>query len=113
MPLFKIFTDKEGVYRFFLKTDSKHISFISTGCSSKFQCLQKLELFKQQAFNNKCYIRLTTERGDPYFKFIKSVTNEVVGDSELFLNRRMMEKKITEIKKVVPVAKVDTLTYSG
>ncbi|MCL5126896.1 MULTISPECIES: hypothetical protein [unclassified Algibacter] len=112
MALFKIYTDKEGLYRFFLKTDAKHISFMSAGFSSKLLCLRKIELFRKQAFNNNSYLRLASKNGNPYFKFIKGLSNEVVGFSEFFLNQKIMEQKIDEIKKVALFAKIDNLTYA-
>lgn len=111
MALFKIYTDNNGLYRFFLKTDAKNISFISTGFSSKFICLRKLQLFRQQAVNNKYYLRLTSTEGHPYFKFKKALSQDIIGFSELFLNHEAMEEKIDEIKKVVVFAKIDNLVY--
>lgn len=111
MALFKIYTDHEGMYRFFLKIDSKNVSFISLGFTSKFLCLRNIESFRQLSTNDKSYLRVTPENGSPYFKFIQLVSGKVIGKSELFLNPKKMEERIEDIKKVAFFAKIDNFTY--
>ena len=111
MALFKIYTDHEGLYRFFLKIDSKDISFISLGFTSKFLCLRNIESFKQLSSNDKSYLRVKSENDGPYFRFVQLVSGRVIGTSELFINPKKMEERIDQIKKVAYFAKIDNFTY--
>jgi len=111
MALFKIYTDHGGLYRFFLKTNSKDICFTSIGFSSKFICLQNIESFKQLSVNDRAYLRLICDNGSPYFKFIQLVSGEVIGQSEFFTNKKIMEEKIDGIKKAAFFAKTDSFIY--
>jgi uncharacterized protein YegP (UPF0339 family) len=111
MALFKIYTDQSGLYRFFLKIDSKDICFTSSGFSSKLLCLKNIESFKHLSTNDRSYVRLKCDSGSPYFKFIQLVSGEVLGQSELFVNKQIMEEKIDGIKKVAFFAETDDFIY--
>lgn len=112
MALFKIFVDKKGLYHFLLKSDSKHIVFISVGFSTKTNCLKHIQTVKRNSVNDQAYSRLKSNYGNPYFKFRKIRTDETIGISELFLNRSVMERKIQEIKQTAVHAHIDKLTYT-
>ncbi len=112
MALFKIFVDKKGLYHFLLKTDSKHIVFTSTGFSSKTHCIKQIQTVKSISKNDQPFFRYKTNYGNPYFKFVKTRTDETIGVSELFANKSMMENKIEAIKRVAAQAKIDKLTYT-
>jgi uncharacterized protein YegP (UPF0339 family) len=111
MALFKIYTDQRGQYRFFLKRGSKDICFTSTGFPSKFICLKNIESFRQLSVNDRSYLRFVCDSGSPYFKFIQLVSGEIIGQSEFFTNKKMMEDKIEGIKKAAFFAKTDSFIY--
>ncbi|MFC5193902.1 YegP family protein [Bizionia hallyeonensis] len=112
MALFKIFVDKKGLYHFLLKSDSKHIVFISAGFSSKANCIKKIQTVKHNSKNDRAFSRLKSKYGSPYFKFRKIKTDETIGISELFLNKSLMERKIEAIKQSAVHAPIDKLTYT-
>lgn len=112
MPIFKIYVDKKGRYHFILKSDSKHIVFISVGFSSKTNCIKQIQSVKYHANNDRAYFRLKSNYGNPYFKFRKIRTDETIGVSEMFLNQSTMERKIKTIKQSAIHADIDSLIYS-
>lgn len=112
MALFKIFIDKEGLYHFLLKSDSKHIVFISAGFSSKTNCIKQIQTVKRNSNNDRAFFRLKSKYGNPYFQFRIIRTDETVGVSELYLNKSVMERKIEAIKEVAVHANIDKLIYT-
>jgi len=110
MALFKIFKDKTGKYKFFLKSNNNQIIFTSKGYSSKLICFNHILLIKKFSLRDDKYERHISDN-NPYFTF-KIFKNEVVGVSEYFMNQKRMENFITLIKNIAYKADIDRITYS-
>ena len=112
MALFKIYIDREGLYRFLLKLNTRDIIFISLGFKTHQLCLKSLEVFKLNATKDTSYQYKKTKFGRPYYNFKLVNTSHIIGVSELFLNTSFMHKQIALIKKNVKNAAIDACIYS-
>jgi len=110
MALFKIFKDKTGKYKFFLKSNNNQVIFTSKGYSSKLICFNHIHLIKKFSSKDDKYERHISNNNS-YFTF-KIFKNEVIGVSEIFMNTMLMENIITLIKINAKIADIDKVTYS-
>ncbi len=111
MALFKIFKDKTGKYKFFLKSNNNQIIFTSKSYSSRLICFNQIRLIKRFALKDEKYERHISHSDSPYFT-IKVFKNEVVGVSEKFMSNGVMENIIALIKTNAKKAGIDSMTYS-
>ena len=111
MALFKIFKDKSDKYRFLLKSNSNQVIFTSRAYSSRLICYNHIQLIKRFALKDEKYERHISQNDSPYFTF-KIFKNEVVGISEKFLSKSVMENIIELIKTSAKKADIDKVTYS-
>ncbi|WP_298339916.1 DUF1508 domain-containing protein [uncultured Algibacter sp.] len=111
MALFKIFKDETGKYRFFLKSNHNQIIFTSRGYSSRLICFNYIQLIKKFALKDEKYERHISLNESPYFEF-KVSKNKVIGISEKFISKNVMENIIAMIKTNANEAKIDSITYS-
>jgi len=113
MALFKIYIDRDGLYRFLLKLNTRDIIFISLGFKTSLLCRKSLEVFKASAVTDSAFKRLVAHCGRSYYNFKNINSNQTIGVSELFLNRSFMERQITLIKKNAKDAVIDTCIYTS
>lgn len=113
MALFKIYIDRDGLYRFLLKLNTRDIVFISLGFKTSFLCRKSLEVFKASAVTDSAFKRLVAHCGRSYYSFKNIKSNQTIGVSELFLNSSFMERQITLIKKNAKDAIIDTCIYTS
>lgn len=111
MALFKVFKDKTGKYKFFLKSNNNQIIFTSKSYSSRLICFNQIQLIKRLALKDEKYERHISNSNSPYFTF-KGLKNEVVGISETFMSNGVMENIIALIKTNAKQADIDNVTYS-
>lgn len=111
MALFKIFKDKTGKYRFLLKANQKQIIFTSRGYTSRLICFNYIQLIKNFALKDDKYERHISHNNSPYFT-LKVSRKKVIGQSEKFINKSVMENMITLIKTHAKKADIDSMTYS-
>ena len=110
MGKFKIYNDKTGKFRFFLKTKKNQIIFISDAYNSKSNCISRIMLIKKHALEDSKYERLTSNLGFSYFN-LKDSNGQIIGTSERYFSKIERENAISSIKKNASEATVDCLTY--
>lgn len=94
MTLIKIFKDRFGNYRFFLKYNSQ-IIFFSEPFTSKRKCLEKVDFFRNYSRLDKNYKRHKAQCGSYYFLYSSHINGEIIGTSESYLDASAMEHSIT------------------
>lgn len=94
MTLIKIYKDRFGSYRFFLKYINQ-IIFFSEPFISKRKCLGKVDFFRANSRKDKNYKRLRAECGSYYFVYLNHINGEIIGTSESYLDASTMEHSIT------------------
>lgn len=110
MGKFKIYNDKIGKFRFFLKTKKNQIIFISNAYSSKSICISRIMFMKKHALEDSKYERLTSNLRFSYFN-LKDSNGQIIGTSERYFSKINREKAISSIKQNASEATVDGLTY--
>ena len=113
MALFKIYIDRDGLYRFLLKLNTRDIIFISLGFKTCLLCRKSLDIFKTSAVKDAAFKRFAAQCGRSYYNFKNVNSNQTIGVSELFLNKAFMERQITLIKKNAKDALIDTSIYTS
>ena len=111
MALFKIYEDKSGIYRILLKFNNR-IEFISKGFASRTHCLNTVKTIRKNALSDDAYEMKKLACGSWYFELNDLSLKEVIGDSQSYISKRILEEKISEMKTNVPNAKFDSVTYS-
>lgn len=110
MTLIKIFQDRFGNYRFFLKPNNQ-IIFFSEPFISKRQCLEKVDFFRTNSRIDKNYKRLRAECGSYYFVYLNHINGEIIGTSESYVDASAMEHSITLMRMGTKNVKLDKEIY--
>ncbi|WP_411767247.1 hypothetical protein [Winogradskyella sp. A3E31] len=111
MALFKIFKDKSGQFRVFIKLNNR-IEFISISRTSRHACLELIKRIKNASKFEKAYIQNSSDCGSVYFS-LKDIKKEVfLGDSISYVNNEILKDKIATMQKFVIKAKIDLEEYS-
>jgi uncharacterized protein YegP (UPF0339 family) len=97
MTTIKIFKDRFGRFRFFLKHNNQ-IIFFSEPFISKRVCLLKVDFFRTNSRKDKNYKRLKAECGSYYFQYRNHANGEIIGTSESYIEASTMEHAITLLR---------------
>lgn len=103
MGKFEVYTDKGGKHRFRLKAGNGQTILASQGYASKSSCENGIESVKKNCKDDKCFERLASSKGEPYFN-LKSTNGQVIGTSERYSSNSAMENGIASVKKNAPGA---------
>ena len=105
MAKFEIFKDKEGKFRFRLKSGNGQTIIASQGYTRKSSCLQGIASVKNNSQDNTNFERLRSNDGRPYFNLIAQ-NKLVIATSQMYSGSKAMEQGINSVKKNAPDAKV-------
>lgn len=111
MALFKIFKDKSGKYRVFIKLNNR-IEFISISRKSKSACFELINKIKNVSKFENAYIQNSSDCGSVYFSLKDNKKEMLLGDSISYVNKDILKGKIMSMQQTIVNAKVDMEEYS-
>lgn len=85
MGLFKIYKDRLGEYRVFLKVNNR-IEFISISHKRRVDCFNTINLIRKSSYTEKAFQIEIKPCGSYLFKLSNILTSENVGESETYVN---------------------------
>jgi len=97
MAKFEIFKDKEGKFRFRLKSGNGQTIIASQGYTRKNSCLNGISSVKQNSQDYTNYERLRSKDGNPYFNLIAK-NKLVIATSQMYSSSKAMEQGISSVK---------------
>ena len=109
MAKFEIYKDKNGEFRYILKTENGKIILVQQGFKNKVGCINAISLVRLCSHSNKNYIRKESKDGTAYFNLILP-KDIILGGSKIYSSSNSMEEIIESVMKNAPIAKVDDLT---
>ncbi len=98
MAKFEIFKDKEGKFRFRLKSGNGQTIIASQGYTTKTSCLNGIASVKKNSQDNTNFERLMSKDGSRYFN-LKAKNQLVIGTSQMYATTKSMEQGINSVKK--------------
>lgn len=111
MGLFKIYKSKNKTYSILFKINNR-IEFFSVAHKSKTECLRTINDIKKVTVLKKTTAICQSKCGSWVFKIISPKSQEIIGESQTYLNKKMAERRLMVFKESLKVAHIDSETYS-
>ena len=109
MGKFEIKKQKNGEFRFNLKSSNGQVVLGSEGYKSKDSCKNGIESVRKNSQDLKMFEILEAKNGKPYFN-LKSSNGQIIGSSQMYSSTASMKKGIASIQKNAPDAQIVDLT---
>ena len=97
MAKFEIYKDKEGKFRFRLKSGNGQNIIASQGYTTKKSCLNGIASVKKNSQDKSNFERLRSKGGNHYFN-LKAQNQLAIGTSQMYVTSKSMEQGITSVK---------------
>ena len=105
MAKFEIFKDKEGKFRFRLKSGNGQTIIASQEYTTKKSCLNGISSVKNNSQDETNFERLRSKDGSHYFN-LKAQNKLVIGTSQMYASSKSMEQGISSVKKNAMAAEI-------
>ncbi len=105
MAKFEIFKDKEGKFRFRLKSGNGQNIIASQGYTTKTSCMNGISSVKKNSQDETNFERLRSKDGSHYFN-LKAQNQLVIGTSQMYSGSKAMEQGISSVKKNAPKTEI-------
>jgi uncharacterized protein YegP (UPF0339 family) len=98
MGKFVVIRAANGEYYFHLKADNSQIILTSQMYSSKTACFNDIESVRNNCFDDNSYERNQSDGNNHYF-ILKTSKGQIIGKSEMYPSKEVMENGIESVKK--------------
>jgi uncharacterized protein YegP (UPF0339 family) len=109
MGKFVVSKQKNGEFRFNLKSSNGQVILASEGYTTKAACLNGIESVRKNAAVEAHFETLTGKSGKPHF-VLKATNGQVVGTSEVYESAAACKNGIESVRKNAPDASVEDTT---
>lgn len=111
MSLFEIFETNNSQYCVLVKNQDK-IEFITEKYDSKSRAIESINKIRKNAQRHDSYKFVELECGSWLFQLYDMSRNILLGQSQTYINKEIIEKKVKEMRILVPFAKFKSLMFS-